>query len=537
MTKSESRFIRHEPCPQCGSRDACAVYDDGHRHCFSCGYHSAGDGMEADTDDRTSRPRGLLQGEPQALSKRHLTEETTRLWGYHIGPDREDRKVQIANYRSASGDLVAQKVRYPDKSFTWTGSPKDAAPLYGMWLWRDGGKMLVITEGELDALSVSQAQGNKWPVVSVKNGAQSAVRDVAAAIEWVEKFDKVILAFDMDKPGREAAAAVADLLTPGKAYIVSLPEGMKDASDMVQAGRSKDLIDALWGAKEHRPDGIVDIDDVAARLDEPVEEGRPWPWPALTLATRGRRYKELYGLGAGVGIGKTELFKQLMAHILQTEPDAKIGVLLLEEDVVDDTLRGIAGKLRGDPEAAEMASRAELEPELAQMRDRVFLYDHFGSKDYETIRARIIYMVQALGAKDIFLDHMTALISNVDDERRALDHIMADLAGLAQRLDFTLYFISHLTTPDGKPHEEGGRVYEKHFTGSRAIARWSHVLFALEGDKQDRSNMRLFRILKHRKRGSATGVTFGLHYDATTGLMSEAVYERSDDNDDGNKDF
>jgi twinkle protein len=36
--------------------------------------------------------------------------------------------------------------------------------------------MLTITEGEIDALSVSQAQGNKWPVVSVPTGAKGAVK-------------------------------------------------------------------------------------------------------------------------------------------------------------------------------------------------------------------------------------------------------------------------------------------------------------------------------------------------------------------------
>jgi twinkle protein len=79
--------------------------------------------------------------------------------------------VQIANY-IRDGVVVAQKVRFPGKDFTFLGKPKDAG-LYGMHLWRDGGKMVVITEGEIDALSVSQLQDNKWPVVSVPNGRRA----------------------------------------------------------------------------------------------------------------------------------------------------------------------------------------------------------------------------------------------------------------------------------------------------------------------------------------------------------------------------
>ena len=33
---SDSNLVRKGPCPDCGSSDACAVYDDGHTHCFSC---------------------------------------------------------------------------------------------------------------------------------------------------------------------------------------------------------------------------------------------------------------------------------------------------------------------------------------------------------------------------------------------------------------------------------------------------------------------------------------------------------------------
>ena len=50
----------------------------------------------------------------------------------------------------------------------------DEVNLFGQHKWKPGGKMITVTEGEVDAMSVSQVQGNKWPVVSVPSGAQSA---------------------------------------------------------------------------------------------------------------------------------------------------------------------------------------------------------------------------------------------------------------------------------------------------------------------------------------------------------------------------
>ena len=48
-------------------------------------------------------------------------------------------------------------------------------------------------------------------------GVQSAKKHVLNNIEWVEKFDEVIICFDNDEPGRKAAKEVASIITPGKA--------------------------------------------------------------------------------------------------------------------------------------------------------------------------------------------------------------------------------------------------------------------------------------------------------------------------------
>ena len=37
-----SEFLRHQPCPECGSKDNCSVWDDGHEWCFGCGYYKPG---------------------------------------------------------------------------------------------------------------------------------------------------------------------------------------------------------------------------------------------------------------------------------------------------------------------------------------------------------------------------------------------------------------------------------------------------------------------------------------------------------------
>jgi twinkle protein len=511
-------------CDECGSSDANALYSDGHTHCFSCNTTKQGEGAPSAAPSG-KRPRALVSGEVCALPARGITDETCRKWGYTVGYAKhpktgEEQKCQIAAYRDDSGVVVAQKLRWKDKSFQFVGEPK-LVSLYGRHLWRDGGKKIVITEGEIDALTVSQLQSNKWPVVSIANGASSAAKAIGQNLEWLLQFEEIVLMFDDDEPGRKAAEACAPMFPAGRCKVARI-DGYKDANEALVAGHGGRVIDAIWSAKAFRPDGIVSVADVREKLKKRIVRGRDWPWPALTDATYGRRRGELYGIGAGTGVGKTTWFKQVQAHVLEVDK-LPIGVFSLEEQT-DHTVRTIAGVIDGIMYHVPDVDYDEEKffKTVDALDGRLHLYDHFGAATFETIVEKIRYMAHAFGIKDFFIDHLTALAATLgDDERKAIDKIMAELSALTIELDCTIYFISHLSTPEGKPHEEGGRVLERHFRGSRSIGYWAHFLFAIEGNKQEPLVPRVFRVLKDRYTGRANGLTFGLHYQRDTGRMVE----------------
>ena len=100
---------------------------------------------------------------------------------------------------------------------------------------------------------------------------------------------------------------------------------------------------------------------------------------------------------------------------------------------------------------------------------------------------------------------------------------MKEMAGLANELGIIIHFVSHLSTPEGKPHEEGGRVMIRHFKGSRAIGFWSHFMFGLERNQQaedpEERQQTTLRVLKDRYTGRATGATFRMRYAPSTGLL------------------
>lgn len=526
----EEGFLHHEPCPKCGSKDNLARYKDGHAHCFSdgCEYHEPPtDQSEVDQAEPRKSHKKFLNGGYQGLKKRKITEETCRKWRYQIGR-MGGKPVQIANYIE-DGQVVGQKIRFPNKDFLFL-CPGDTPGLWGKHLWKDGGKMVVITEGEIDCMTVSQLQGNKWPVVSIPNGVRGAKQAVQKDLDWLEKFEAVIIMFDQDEPGRKATTEIADLFTPGKVKVANLP--LKDPNEMLKAGRGPEVIKAIWDSQEYRPDGIIAGKDTWRIVqDTPKVVSTMYPWKAMNEMTYGFRAGELVILTAGTGIGKSTVCREI-SHYLINEKRVKVGYIALEESIYRTTLglmsieANVPLHIKGD-----LISDAERRQawERVMNNDRVYLYDHWGSLGSENLMARLKYMALGCGCRWIFLDHISIVVSGINprmaaDERRLIDNTMTQLRSLVEQTKIGLFLVSHLKRPEkGKGYEEGRAISLSDLRGSGALEQLSDMVVGFERNQQGPNpNVVRIRVLKNRFSGD-TGISGFLEYSKETGRMSETT--------------
>lgn len=528
----ESTFLHHEPCPKCGSSDALAVFSDGHRYCYSClSYFRPTGSIDTNTPDMGVRmPSNMIPlGELQisALPARGITKDTCSKLKYYVG-EYKGNPCQVACYYDDKGSLVGQKLRFPDKSFAVLG--KISGCLYGSQLWSSG-KKLIITEGEVDALTVSQVQGNKWPVVSIPNGAQAAKKSLEANLEYLDNFEEIILMFDMDDPGRKACEECAKILPLGKAYIANLP--LKDPNECLKAGKSSEIISTIWNAKPYRPDGIVSGQDLYEKCVEGLDslkDSVPYPLHALQSKTNGARHGELYVITSGSGMGKSTLLRELEFFFGVTKGEA-CGVVALEESTAKTGLelmslflnrRLILNVDNGSVPKEELKSAFY----ATIGNGKFYLYDHFGSLDSGNLLSKLRYMIVALGCKRIFLDHISIVVSGMDNtddggERKAIDKLMTNLRSLVEETGCTMYVVSHLKRPDKKGHEEGAQVSLSQLRGSGAIAQLSDMVIGLERNQQgDNPNVMTVRVLKNRFSG-LTGVSGYLYYDSETGRLKD----------------
>jgi twinkle protein len=536
--------LSHQPCPNCGSSDALLVNDDGSTKCFSCGEFTPSKDVETPHRETSTLQPDFLKGKAKDIPSRKLEQQICSKYKYNTS-EYKGRPIEIATYRDLDNQPVFQKIRFTDnKEFMTRGQVKPL--LYGMHLFKGNNKKLIITEGEIDCLSIAQVIGD-YPVVSIPLGAKNAKQAIKYNLKWIEQFNEVVFCFDMDEVGQQAVKECAALLSIGKAKIMSLP--LKDPNEMLKQGKIQELYKATWNGQEYRPDGIISGQELWNEIEKPIEWGLSYPWQTLTNLTYGIRTSEMIVFGAGTGMGKTEFFKEIETHLI-LEHKQKIGIIHLEE-APKDTALGLMSKHSSikfhipTAEYTQEQKRKAFDETIGT--GRVSIYDSFGSCDLDTILNTIRYMVKGCDAKFIFLDHITALgdgVENSGEVNQYMRKVVSELARLTRELDFTLFTISHLRKTEGKKsHEEGGRVHLNDLYGAAAIKQWASYVFGLERNQQAKDettrHTTTFRILKDRYTGLAAGKTFKIKYNDKTGRLIESneKEEEEEDNDDTTSDF
>ena len=534
-----SQFIKHIPCEHCGSTDGNSLYDDGHTHCFVCGKTEFENQIEqlakASVERSVMRDAVApakkpveIKGTIKSIPDRGITQQTCEKFGVT-----QDVSKHYYPYTDVSGTTIAVKVRdTTDKSFTIAGAFKEAQ-LFGQQLFHAGGKYITVVEGELDALAAYQLTGSQWPVVSIRNGAQAALKDCKAQYEWLNSFENIVICFDADEPGQKAAKEVAELFGQ-KAKIVKHKSGYKDACEYLQAGATKEFVQEWWKAETYIPDGIVNAADLWEEIckPEPVAEAQ-YPWKGLNKLLYGFRRAELITVTAGSGLGKSQFLREILYHLLKTT-QWNIGGLFLEEST-RKTARSImslhANKLLHLPDTPVTEQELKEAFDATLGTNRVYLFDHFGSSDVDNIANRIRYMVKACDCRVVFLDHISIVVSGQDlgDERKAIDNMMTKLRTLVQELEVTLICVSHLRRPQGNAgHEDGQAVSLSQLRGSGAIAQLSDAVITLErnsmAENESERHKTKVAVAKNRYSG-ATGPALTLSYNLNTGRMEEVEEE------------
>jgi len=524
MTKnSEAEFIGHQSCPHCGSSDALAVYDDGHGYCFSCTTYV----KEVDNVENTAtvvsynRPAEMF-GTPMAITDRRISLDTVKKYGVTVenAPNSREPIRQHYPYYDSHNHFIGTKVRtIADKRFSTSGDMKHNT-LFGQQLFKNEGRFVTVTEGELDALAAFEMLGSKYPVVSVSKGAAGAVKDFKANLEWLEGFENVVICFDNDSAGREAAEKCAQILSPNKARIVSLG-AFKDASDYLVNNKVRDFTSEWWEAKTYRMTGIVTLEDAWEDfVKRGTEEIIPFPesFGALNhMMNGGIAAGEITVLGALTSIGKTTMVNEIVYHFWKNT-GKRIGCAFLEAskgEAVENLLTIHTGHNLSLEDRSNI-NYDQLHTDIIT-DGRILLLDHAGAVDSDELFIKLRAMIKGSGCEILVIDPLQAAVTSNTNE--TIDDFMDRLLKLSKETNASIIVVSHMRKPSlSNPHN----VNEYDLKGSGSINQIAFNTILLSRDKMSDDdyarNSTMVQVVKCRRTGM-TGMAGWLYYNSQTGRL------------------
>ncbi len=555
-------FIKHVNCEECGSSDGKAIYQDGSHYCFVCKDASLSTDFKeelqstkktkpkvkkVERENMEVKPSGKpaltieeaeeIKGNTGTKGKgyRDLTDETTRPLGVRYEYNYDDEVVKQYYPCTQDGELVGYKIREVPKNFYSKGRTGAECELFLQYKFNRGGKYVVITEGEIDALSAYQmineynkSRGSEFitAVVSPTTGANSH-RQIAGQYKFFDSFDNIIISYDNDKAGQDAIDQIVKVLPKGKVKI--MPMRFKDANEYLEKGEAKAFVNDFYNAKRQVPVGVLPSNDLYDRiLGQSAVAKIPFP-PFMSklndLFVGGMPLGHIINIAADTGIGKTTLVNELIYYWIFNSPHM-IGIVSMELDAgqYGEALlsRHLSKKLALIENMEDKLSYLNSENtksqalELMQNSDgdsRFYLLDNRdGSVD--EIKDTIEELVVACGCKVIVLDPLQDILDGLSNEEQA--EFMKWAKGFMKSHSVTFVFINHMRkTPAG----QNGADNEQNIMGSSTIIKSASANILLKRDKMAEDeivrNSTEISVTKNRVCG-LTGPAGMIYYDNVT---------------------
>lgn len=492
------------------------------------------------------------------LVSRGIRGEIAKLYNVRVGLN-ADKKVARHYYPAydLSLDLTGAFCRNLPKDFRsgTLGKTWGNLSLFGMQANSEISKsgtrkrIATITGGACDAMATQQMlldskEGTKYEghleyVYSVNRG-EAGVQEVVDNLPKLKKFKKVILAFDDDEEGRSMTAKCAKLLRD-RAFVLQMPEGCKDPNQCLEEEKEEEFVDAWWNASEFSGSDIKTVAELFDQATQEITYGTNWPWATVTDMTFGIRDHNLYTIGGGSGVGKTEVAKEIIEHLTEVENEL-VGVIFMEEPAWF-TVRVLAGKyinkkihlpknkVKKGQEGWDKSrdyTEEEATAAVARLRekDMIRIADCKGDTSIDNIMDKCDEL-RAQGCKRIMIDNLTTINHNGKEGTvKAIDESMRRLGTYIQEEPVAIFLLSHLSKPDESrtPFEHGGAVRQGDFRGSQSIAFWSTFMIGVERNTEgegDEKFVTRLRCVKDRLTGQHTGEVATLFGNPKTGRLLE----------------
>lgn len=567
-----TRFVKHTSCSSCGSKDNFALYvdEDGFEsgHCFGCSFTiPSKDFIEEQEskkpkskvksfsrkedismsfgESKTAKP-AITDEENQAIKAktsasgngfRGIRDDVYKYFGVRHSFDEKTGEVTEQYYPvTQEGQISGYKIREVPKNFRSVGRTGADCEMFMAFRFNRGGKYLLITEGEVDSLSAYQMlkdynskRGSDFEtaVVSPTTGANSQ-KQIAANYKFFDLFDQIILAYDNDKAGQEAAEKIIPVLPKGKVKIMQMR--FKDANEYLEKGKEKEFINDFYAAKSYVPVGVVASNQISDAMREEIQVPRiplpPFMHRLQGMMAGGIPLGRIVNLGSASGTGKSTICDEILYFMIFNSPH-KVGIVTLESTTgqygIKLLSRHISKKLEllGPETAFEMLQQEDIKKKEYELfnneegEPRFYLVDDRDG-DVTNIQSAIENLIISCGCKVIVLDPLHDVISSLPLEEQ--ENFMSWQKGMVKSHMCTFLNVCHTRkTGNGqKSGSTGADLHEEDLMGNSAIYKSAacNLMFSRNKEAEDEleKNTTIMKATKIRWTGK-TGIAGKYYYD------------------------
>lgn len=454
----------------------------------------------------------IRSGAVTYLESRGISEAITKK--YKITIHKANPNILVFPFYDEQNILTMVKYRNikfdpkKDKNKEWC--EKDTKPiLFGMAQCEDFEK-LIITEGQIDSLSVAEC-GIK-NAVSVPTGAQGFTW-WQNCVDWLEKFKEIIVFGDYEK-GKITLLDEIQRRTLQKVKVIRKEDylGEKDANAILQKFGKNAIITAINNAEIPESKNIKNLSDVTA-----VDLSK---LPKVKTGIRdidrllgGLYMGQVVLLSGQRGEGKSTLLSQLAAEAL--EQDQNVFVYSGEladyhfKRWIDFQLAGIDNIVTstnefGDP--VYSIKNSIIDQINDWYKNRAFIYDNNfvpeNETEYEALTKTIEKAIRRYECKFICIDNLMTAIDYVDAQKNLYleqSKFVGSLKKLAMKYNVVIVLVAH-------PRKSNNEFKNDDVSGSADITNKVDVVMAYSRAKEDEDYSGKLVISKNRLTGRlATG--------------------------------
>lgn len=425
--------------------------------------------------------------------KRKITRETLN----HCDVQADRFSNVVFHFYNENDVLMTVKYRYSHKtpegkSKTWCHKHSDNAPLLYNMNKINPNKPLVITEGEIDCLSVIEA-GYK-NCVSIPFGAQDG-KWIEYNWEWLEQFEKIIIWSDNDNPGINMRKSACARLGSWRTYYVDLPKqvmgkDVKDANDLLCKLGKKYILESIDNAIQAPIENVIDLSEVND-YDLESAEGVYTGFQEMDKYI----YKIIFGtVSVWTGVnssGKSVLVNQVgICEALNQGYDAFVFSGELPKPILKNWIeRTMAGTeyITMVNDHIRSIDSEKLKDIRSWYRRRLWVYDNDQDYSADSILEKMEEMARRHGVRVFVIDNMMMVNIGGTDQTKyeKQTQFMKRLVNFANKYNVIVHLVAH-----PRKIEAGRKISKMDVSGTGDITNLAQYVFGIHRytDKEHDSN-------------------------------------------------